>query len=58
MISKKRVMMAYEIFYNNNKQKALSYYEEAIKLSKKYPVKGDADMELMLVNWIKEIMNI
>jgi len=58
MIGKKRVMMAYEIFYNNNKQKALSYYEEAIKLSKKYPVKGDADMELMLVNWIKEIMNI
>ncbi|WP_346930774.1 hypothetical protein, partial [Clostridium sp.] len=58
MISKKRVMMAYEIFYNNNKQKALSYYEEAIKLSRKYPVKGDADMELMLVNWIKEIMNI
>lgn len=58
MIGKKRVMMAYEIFYNNNKQKALSYYEEAIELSKKYPVKGDADMELMLVNWIKEIMSI
>lgn len=58
MIGKKRVMMAYEIFYNNNKQKALSYYEEAIELSKKYPVKGDADMELMLVNWIKKIMSI
>lgn len=58
MLGKKRVMMAYEFFYNNNKEKALNYYEDTIKLSKKYPVKGDADMELMLVNWIKETMNM
>jgi len=51
-------MMAYEAFYNNNNEKALGYYEEAIKLSEKYPVKGDAEMELMLVNWIKEMKNI
>ncbi len=57
MIGKKRIMMAYEAFYNNN-EKALGYYEEAIKLSEKYPVKGDAEMELMLVNWIKEMKNI
>lgn len=56
MLGKKRVMMAYEFFYNNNNEKALNYYEDTIKLSKKYPVKGDADMELMLVNWIKETM--
>lgn len=58
MIGKKRIMMAYETFYNNNNEKALGYYEEAIKLSEKYPVKGDAEMELMLVNWIKEMKNI
>ena len=54
MMSKKRIMMAYEIFYNNNKEKALSYFQDVVKLSKRYPVKGDADMELMLVNWMKE----
>lgn len=55
MMGKKRVMMAYELF-NNNKEKAIKYYEDAIKLSKKHPVKGDADMELMLVNWIMDIL--
>lgn len=54
MIGKKRLLMAYEGFYNNNKIEALKYYEETKQLAKSYPVKGESDMELMLVGWIKE----
>ncbi len=54
MIGKKRLLMAYEGFYNKDKIKALKYYEETKQLAKSYPVKGEADMELMLVDWIKE----
>lgn len=58
MIGKKRLIMAYEIFYNKDREKAMSYYEDTKKLAMKYPIKGEADMELMLVNWMKENMNI
>ncbi|NLV88010.1 MAG: DUF1385 domain-containing protein [Tissierellia bacterium] len=54
MISKKRLLMAYEGFYNNSKEKALEYYEELKDLASKYPIKGEAAMELMLVDWISE----
>ena len=46
--------MAYEDFYNENKNKALNYYEDTKLIAKKDTVKGDADMELMIVEWIKE----
>ena len=58
MISKKRLLMAYEGFYNEDKNKALRYYEDTKQLAKKYPVKGDSDMELMIVEWIREKLNI
>lgn len=35
--------MAYEFFYN--KEKSIEYYEELMKLAKKYPIKADADTE-------------
>lgn len=54
MVSKKRLLMAYEYFYNENREKALEHYEAAISLAKKYPVKGEAEMELMLIDWVKE----
>lgn len=54
MISRKRLLMAYEGFYNKDKSKALSYYEATKDLAEKYPIKGDAYTELMLVEWIKE----
>lgn len=54
MIGKKRLLMAYEAFYNNNKEKALEYYEELKASAREYPVKGEAEMELMLANWIAE----
>ena len=54
MLNKKRLLMAYEGFYNENKEKALEHYEAAKSLAKKYPVKGEAEMELMLMDWMKE----
>lgn len=57
MIGKKRLLMAYEGFYNEDKDKVLKYYEDTKQLAKEYPVKGEADMELMLVEWIKERLN-
>lgn len=54
MPNKKRLLMAYEVFYNNNKENAKKYYEELKQLANKYPIKGEADMELMLANWILE----
>lgn len=58
MIGKKRFLMAYEAFYNEDKDKALEYYEEIKRLAKKYPIKADADMEIMLVDWVKDKINI
>ena len=57
MLNKKRIMMAYEAFYNKDKEKALKYYQELKSLAQKYPVKGEADMELMLGEYIKERMD-
>lgn len=54
MLGKKRLLMAYEGFYNKDKNQALKYYEDIRKLAEEYPIKGDADMELMISNWIKE----
>lgn len=54
MISKKRLLMAYEYFYNENSDQALKHYEDLKKLSNSYPNRGEADMELMLGSWIKE----
>ncbi|MBC9825702.1 site-2 protease family protein [Carnobacterium inhibens] len=51
--SKKRLMMAYEGFYCMNYQKAIDYYEELKKTAPMYPVRGEAEMELMLGEWIK-----
>lgn len=53
MIGKRRLLMAYEAFYNEDKAKALDYYRELKKIYKTYPIKGEADMELMIADWIK-----
>ncbi|MGO1468481.1 MAG: site-2 protease family protein [Tissierella sp.] len=53
MLNKKRIMMAYELLYQENKQKALKYLEELKDLAKRYPVKGEVDMELMLGKFLQ-----
>jgi folate-dependent tRNA-U54 methylase TrmFO/GidA len=54
MISKKRFLMAYEDLYNEDKNKALEHYEAAKVLASKYPIKGEADTELRIMEWVKE----
>ncbi|WP_163192134.1 hypothetical protein [Clostridium thermarum] len=54
MLGRYRLLMAYEGFYNGDREKALEHYEAAKQIARKYPVKGDAEMELMLMDWIKE----
>ena len=56
MLNKKRIMMAYQAFYNKDRQKALNYYKELKPLAQNYPVKAEADMELMLGEYIREKM--
>ena len=52
MISKKRVMMCYELLYNKDKEKAMKLYEEGKALAKTYPIKGEIEMEFMLMDYI------
>ncbi|MDR7870781.1 MAG: hypothetical protein RIN55_07990 [Tissierellaceae bacterium] len=54
MMSKIRLQMAYEAFYNEDKTKALEYYEKLKDLYDNFPIKGEAEMELMLGDWMKE----
>ena len=54
MPSKKRLLIAYEAYYNKDKTRALEYYEEFLKLYNKYPIKGEAEMELDLVNCVMD----
>ena len=52
--NKKRLMMAYEAFHQKNHQQAMEYYNQLLKTAAMYPVKGEAEMEIMLGDWIKE----
>ena len=54
MIGKKRFLMAYEGFYNEDIEKAREYHDELKDLYHHYPIKGEADMELMLGEYVKE----
>lgn len=58
MLSKKRIMMAYHALYRENKERALEYHRELKSLAEKYPVKAEADMELMLGRYILEKMEL
>ena len=54
MLSKKRVMMAYEGLFKKKRETALIYFQELKKLSEKYPIKGEVKMEIMLGNFIEK----
>lgn len=54
MINKKRIMMAYEIFYKKDKEKARKYFQELKELAINYPIKAEADMELMIGEYLNK----
>ena len=43
-----------KLFTDEDKAKALEYYEKLKKLYNNFLIKGEADMELMLGDWIKD----
>lgn len=57
MISKKRVMMSYELLFNRDEEKAMELYEQGKALRKSYPIKGEIKMELMLMDYLHSIGN-
>lgn len=57
MINKKRVLMAYEPIYNGNIKEALKYYKEGKELALTYPIKGEIDMEMRLMDYILKMIN-
>ena len=52
MLNKGRLLMAYELIYNEDREKALEHYNDLKKLYEKYPNKGEAEMELMVADWV------
>lgn len=58
MIGKKRVWMTYEAFYNKDINMALKQYDNIKDLASKYAIKGEADMELMISDWVIEKMQM
>lgn len=58
MISKKRVAMAYELLYKENVEGALKAYEEGKALVETYPIKGEVYMETMVMDYLKERINM
>lgn len=56
MLSKKRIMMAYEGLYKEKRESGLIYFQELKRLSKMYPIKGEAKMEIMLGDFIEKEM--
>ncbi len=56
MLNKKRIMMAYEILYKKNQERGWKYFQELKELADKYPIRGEADMELMLADYLKDMI--
>ena len=51
--NKKRLLMALEAHYYQNEEVMQQYFKELLKTAETYPVRGEAEMEIMLGNWVK-----
>lgn len=54
MIDKKRVLLAYQAFYLGDLQGAYQYLEEIKAMQSTYPIKAEAERELMLAEYLIE----
>lgn len=52
MISKKRFLLAYELYYNEDRKRALEIFRELKDLAKDYPIRGEAMMEIDICKWM------
>lgn len=49
-----RIAYTYQLLYLDDQKKAQKYYEAAHKLAKEYPVIGEAEEHLMILEYVKE----
>lgn len=54
MVGKRRLMYAYYLLMENDKDKAYHELKRFEKYIKSYPIKGTIDLELELINYINE----
>ncbi|NLJ90818.1 MAG: hypothetical protein GX323_07945 [Clostridiales bacterium] len=54
-LSRRRLMYAYEVFVNNNKEAAKKELEAFNKLAKNYPYAGDLESERELIKFINDL---
>lgn len=52
--NKKRLLMSLEAHYYQNEEVMQQYFKELLKTAETYPVRGEAEMEIMLGNWVKD----
>lgn len=52
-ISIKRIAYTYQLLYLNDQKEAQKCYEAALKLAKVYPVIGEAEGQMMLIEFVK-----
>lgn len=55
--NKKRLLMALEANYYQNEEVMQQYFEELVKTAQTYPIRGEAEMEIMLGKWLKGTKN-
>lgn len=54
MFSKKRILYTYTIAVENDKQRADKIFNEAIKMQDKYPLLGEAESELEIMEYVRK----
>ena len=54
--NKQRLLMALEAHHYKNEEVMQQCFEKLLKTAKTYPVRGEAQMEIMLGNWLKASM--
>lgn len=57
MISRRKLLYAYYLIIEKNMELAEKEYQFAYKMEKSYPIKGDADSELAILEYVKENFN-
>lgn len=58
MISRRKLLYAYYLIIEKNMELAEKEYQFAYKMEKSYPIKGDADSELAILEYVKENFQI
>lgn len=55
MFSKKRILYTYTIAVEKDKEKAETIFNDALKMQDRYPLSGDAESELEIMEYVRKI---